>query len=173
MSDTALRGAEVDTSAVLGIVDGLVTYARANLLLDPRDEDWMRNRMLELFNANEELCSRADLLAKGLPEDVPEALLNDDEVMGALSALPSRVEDEFGRLRAADGGMEAMQWLYDYGVANGYIKLAQLNRNIRFNSAGLGDHHQYGETRVHGYAQGRSRQQRGRQFRAMHNLPCE
>ena len=51
MSDTALRGAEADTSAVLGIVDGLVTYARANLLLDPRDEDWMRNRMLELFNA--------------------------------------------------------------------------------------------------------------------------
>lgn len=137
MSDTALRGAEADTSAVLGIVDGLMTYARANLLLDPRDEDWMRNRMLELFNANEELCSRADLLAKGLPEDVPEALLNDDEVMGALSALPSRVEDEFGRLRASDGGMEAMQWLYDYGVANGYIKLAQLNRNIRFNSAGL------------------------------------
>ncbi len=41
-----------DDVAVFHVIDALVEYARERLLLDARDRDWMRNRLLELFDAD-------------------------------------------------------------------------------------------------------------------------
>ena len=41
-----------DDAAVFHVIDALVEYARERLLLDARDRDWMRNRLLELFDAD-------------------------------------------------------------------------------------------------------------------------
>lgn len=148
-----------EEKAVLAVIDALVDYARARLLLDPRDVDWMRNRLLEVLGADE--ARRAEAAALGLtesddatasgdvvnPDDVAAtddmsreaaaAFLDDDVIMGTLSAAPSRIQDAYDDVRADAGNMAAMRWFYDYGVANGYIKLAQLRRNVRFDGAGL------------------------------------
>jgi UDPglucose--hexose-1-phosphate uridylyltransferase len=60
-----------------------------------------------------------------------------DIVMGILSANPADLEDRFARVEQEAGGMAAMQWFYDYCVANTYVKRAQLDRNPRFDSHGL------------------------------------
>ena len=60
-----------------------------------------------------------------------------DIVMGLLSASPADLDDRFRLVEHRDGGMAAMQWFYDYCVANNYVKRAQLDRNPRFDSHGL------------------------------------
>ena len=57
--------------------------------------------------------------------------------MGILSANPADLDDRFLLVEHRDGGMAAMQWFYDYCVANNYVKRAQLDRNPRFDSHGL------------------------------------
>lgn len=124
-------------AAVFHVIDALVAYARERLLLDSRDRDWMRNRLLELFAADESLRAQAMALAGQDAGGIAEAMLASDEVMGTLSAAPSRIQDEYDDVRATAGNMEAMRWLYGYCVANGSVKLTQLRRNVRFDGAGL------------------------------------
>lgn len=130
-----IDGEEAD--AVFHVIDMLVEYAHECLLLDGRDRDWMRNRLLELFDADESLRAQVVALAGQSSASIVNAMLASDEVMGTLSAAPSRIQDEYDDVRATAGNMEAMRWLYDYCVANGSVKLAQLRRNVRFDSAGL------------------------------------
>ncbi len=159
-----MREATTSTAAeekvVLGTVDALVDYAHSRLLLDPRDIDWMRNRLLEIFDADmtrrakaavpgstasdgaaslDDTAMPADgtMASDDAPSNAAAVFLDDDVIMGTLSAAPSRVQDIYDDVRAGAGNMAAMRWLYDYGVANGYIKLAQLRRNVRFDGAGL------------------------------------
>ena len=94
--------------------DKLVGTALESLGLDPRDADWARNMLL------------------ALPDDA-----DGDEVMGALSLRPSVLQDRFAQVEGERGGMAAMQWFYDYCVASGYVKRAQLEANPRFDSHGL------------------------------------
>lgn len=104
-------------------IDALVDYATARLALDPRDADWMRNRVLDHLSAH--------------PRALDGDPLDDDGLMGLLSAPPSAVQDRFAFVRDARGGMAAMRWLYDYCVANGSVKRARLERNPRFAGHGL------------------------------------
>lgn len=76
-----------------------------------------------------------------------------DQVMGVLSAAPSAIQNRFSTIErsgntvtdddadndriAANGGMDAMRWFYDYCVDNNYVKKAVLDRNPRFDSHGL------------------------------------
>lgn len=98
----------------LEAADARVEYAIAHLGLDPRDTDWARNALL------------------ALPDDAGE-----DEILGALTLRPSVLQDNFVAIEGEDGGMAAMQWFYDYCVASGYVKRAQLEANPRFDASGL------------------------------------
>ncbi|WP_231129400.1 galactose-1-phosphate uridylyltransferase [Bifidobacterium choloepi] len=60
-----------------------------------------------------------------------------DVVFGILSLPPSALDDRFAAVEADRGAMAAMDMLYRYSVDNTYVKLAQLERNPRFDSHGL------------------------------------
>ena len=60
-----------------------------------------------------------------------------DLVMGELSPAPSEVGVRFRLEEARGGGAQAMGYLYDLCVANGYVKRARLEANPRFDSHGL------------------------------------
>ena len=79
---------------------------------------------------------RAAATTAGLfkPEEGPAYA---DTIMGILSANPADLDDRFLLVEHRDGGMAAMQWFYDYCVANNYVKRAQLDQNPRFDSHGL------------------------------------
>lgn len=127
--DGGMCGAAPGTSSalpsgpLLHAVDHWVRYAVERLGLDPRDVDWMRNRLLEYAQAH--------------PDALGGDVVDDDAVMGLLSSPPSQVQDSFAAIEDADGGMAAMEWLYRYCVANGYVKQARLSRNPRFEGHGL------------------------------------
>ncbi|KAB7790813.1 UDP-glucose--hexose-1-phosphate uridylyltransferase [Bifidobacterium leontopitheci] len=138
--------------SVYAAIDALVDYAGKRLDLDPRDADWTRNRLFELFSldsyrptgATSDDAMPDDLLAAFREAGVAAGLFDADEgpvyadvVMGLLSGTPSSIQDRFVEVEREHGGMEAMRWFYDYCVANNYVKKAVLDRNPRFDSHGL------------------------------------
>ncbi len=106
-------------SDVLKKAEELVAYARQYLELDPRDEFYMKNRLLELLSGEDVLSEEEE-----------------DEVFGALSLLPSEINRRFAELLKSDT-KRATDWFYEYCVRNNYVKKAKLDRNPRFEAGGL------------------------------------
>lgn len=92
--------------AVYASIDALVDFARKRLELDPRDADWTRNRIFELFSLDSYRPTGAtsddtlpdDLLTRFRAAAVAAGLFDADEgpvyadiVMGMLSGTPSAV----------------------------------------------------------------------------------
>ncbi len=138
-----------ELSGVYLAIDELIYYAENCLLLDEYDLDWTRRAICNILGMDsyapqeidyekvegldrpDELIDALTDIASGLgligPSDVEETA---DKVMGALSVLPSEINDIFGSL----GGKKAMDFLYDYSVRNGCVRKTALERNIRFKS---------------------------------------
>jgi len=98
-----------------------VDYAKTYLELDPRDEFYVGNRVLEILQNAEGDELTAD---------------ERDSVFGALSLPPSALNDRFQKLLKKDG-KAATDYFYDYCVHNDYVKKAALDKNPRFESNGL------------------------------------
>ncbi|KFJ01200.1 galactose-1-phosphate uridylyltransferase [Bifidobacterium stellenboschense] len=146
MTDDPLAG-------VYASIDALLDYAVRRLELNPLDVDWKRNQVLELlglgtYHATGETCGepllpdamlerfRTAIVDAGLC-DADESQHMADGAMGLLSARPSGVAARFAQEERIGGGMDAMRWLYDYCVANNYVKKGALDHNPRFDSHGL------------------------------------
>lgn len=99
----------------------LTEYAEKYLELEKSDENYVKNRVLEILQK----CEGDELSEE-------EA----DEVYGALSLMPSQVNAKFQSL-LKESGKAATDWLYNYCVHNDYVKKAKLDKNPRFESNGL------------------------------------
>ncbi len=130
------------------VINKLISYARRNLELDGRDENYAINALLDILG--EGSFSREDVP----PCDSPDALVAElvsalsecgrecgeevaDRVMAALSLSPSRIDAKFREILSNDGGRAATDWLYAYCVKNYYVRRAVLDRNPRFDEGGL------------------------------------
>ncbi len=131
-------------------IDELVYYAENNLLLDAYDVDAAKRAIADLIGLDsyaqqEEIdydkvdaLDRPDLLVIALKDAAnaaglmtgDDAYITIDRIMGALSLLPSEINDLFDNLTAK----KATDFLYDYSVKNYYIKKTALESNIRFKS---------------------------------------
>lgn len=113
---------------------------------------------------------RAAATTAGLfkPEEGPAYA---DTIMGILSANPADLDDRFLLVEHRDGGMAAMQWFYDYCVANNYVKRAQLDRNPRFDSHGLTVTINLAKPEFKNMKKAAGRQRRGRRLPEVHDLP--
>ncbi len=129
----------------------LIDYAESCLGLDPRDRLYVQNKILDIIGIptwqDEEFTQSDDVDA--LLRDLVSAGVSDglfeqadgayycDKIMGELSLSPRDVDWAFQRVMEEQGGAAATEWLYDYSVANNYVKKAVLDKNPRFDSNGL------------------------------------
>ena len=130
-------------------IDELIYYVESYLLLDEYDYDYARREICNIIGLDSyapqeidyekvESIDRPDVLINALTDtasglgliNASEAGMVADKVMGALSLLPSEINDMFHSL----GGKKATDFLYDYSVKNQYVKKTALERNIRFKS---------------------------------------
>lgn len=140
------------TTNVYNAVDELIDYARKNLELDPRNEDFTRNAIFAIFGLNSYAPTGATcddrvpdaVIARFTQACVDAGLIGvegeaalADQVMGLLTPRPAEVIDRFDEIRKRDGGTAAMAWFYQYCVANHYVKRAVLDRNPRFDVGDL------------------------------------
>ncbi len=106
------------TEKQIKLAEEYAVYAVKNLELDPRDELYARNTVLDVLSAaGDELTA----------EDT-------DRIYGALSLKPGAVEDKFARLYKEDA-KQATDWLYGYCVKNDYVKKSALDKNPRFDAS--------------------------------------
>ncbi len=133
------------------VLNALVDYAHRCLGLDSRDRLCVQNKLLDIIG----IPAWQD--AEFTPSDDVDALLKDfvtagvadglfeqadgayysDRVMGELSLSPRDMDKSFQQVMADEGGAAATEWLYNYSVANNYVKKAVLDKNPRFDSDGL------------------------------------
>ena len=101
---------------MLGQIIGLISYAQERLELNARDTEYKANRLLEIMQSGLE---GAEL---------------EDAVYGELSLLPSEIDERFSTIFKESGSKAATEWLYNYCVANKYVKKDVLDKNPRFDT---------------------------------------
>lgn len=133
------------------LVEKLIRYAKAFLHLNPRDEIYFRNILLRELRLAEPLGEIPDLTEiDGL--DVPDTvvneleayatengIVNDEEknlfsgyIMGLLSPLPSKTNEEFYRIKSEQGISAACDYLYNLSVKNDYVKKTAIAKNLKW-----------------------------------------
>ncbi len=129
----------------------LVHFAEHNLGLNSRDRLLVQNKIIDIlglaiwqdaeFTASDDIDALLKQFAAAAVSDgvfEPEdAAYYTDKIMGELSLSPRNVDIEFSNIFAERGGAAATEWLYDYSVANNYVKKAVLDKNPRFERDGL------------------------------------
>ena len=138
--------------SIFNVIDKLLIHAQNHLGLQQSDVHYVRNNVLTILGldsyqpSGETVCEQdidsllADLVQEGAKMGLFEAEYGAaycDRVMGELSLRPSQLDQAFACVYQQQGPKAATEWLYDYCVANGYVKKAVLDKNPRFFADGL------------------------------------
>ena len=133
------------------LTEKLLRYAKKFLHLNGRDETYMRNILLREFNelspAKEvpdlsfiDTLSVPDVLVQEIEElglalgKCEECLQNlySTYIMGILSPLPSKVNEEFNRLKKEEGIESACKYFFDLSIMNNYVQKTAIERNLKW-----------------------------------------
>ena len=128
-------------------IEKLLAYAKYHLYLDPLDEIYFRNRLLQMLDVDSPLEEKVDLsyikdlkVPDTILAEVKEYLIsrgkeNPDlilvEIMGLLSPLPSTVAKKVNELEKEEAG-KGLDYLFDLSIKNNYIQKTAIDRNIYF-----------------------------------------
>ena len=137
---------------VYSVIDELIAYAKVNLGLHSRDEDYVKNSIIRLLKLEAYEPSPIQTCKYSTPEKLLEKFMKAcveagvfpleeteyycDAVMGELMRSPKEIEDEFYKIYEKSG-KDATEWFYDYSVKSDYVKKTKLDKNPRFDSNGL------------------------------------
>ena len=130
------------------LAERLLAYARANLHMRAEDETYARNALLTFLRLPSPGVPEADYAVPDSPDELAEQLSayalenglcaeGEEErfwvdIFGALTPLPSVVNDEFARIREERGAQAACDYLYDLSVKNGYVRASAIARNLKW-----------------------------------------
>ena len=133
------------------LVEKLLSYAKAFLHLNDRDEIYFRNILLREFKLDEPALDVGDLsyiMALDVPDVIVEELesfamengLTDEAhknlystyIMGILSPLPSKVNQTFMEIKQKDGIEKACEYFYSLSVKNNYVQKTAIGRNLKW-----------------------------------------
>ena len=133
------------------LAEKLLVYAERFLYLNKRDETYFRNILLREFGLSEPMEEVPDLsIVKEY--DVPDAIVSEVEeyalengivkdgeqnlystyIFGILSPLPSKVNEEFLKIKGKDGIKAACRYFYDLSVKNNYVQKTAIGRNLKW-----------------------------------------
>ncbi len=131
------------------LIEKLLTYAQEFLHLDKLDVIYTRNLLLREFKLDAPTEDAGDLsfvmeykvpdeLVKEIEEFALENSLAEDGLLnlystyifGLLSPLPSKVNEEFFRIREEKGIQPACDYLFNLSIKNNYIQKTAIDKNI-------------------------------------------
>ncbi|MBQ9485897.1 MAG: galactose-1-phosphate uridylyltransferase, partial [Clostridia bacterium] len=136
------------------LTEKLLRYAKNFLHLNPRDEIYFRNLLLREFSLTEP-CEDAGDLSYIDVLDVPDEIVAETEayavengltteaekglysgyIMGLLSPLPSKVNEDFNAVKTEKGIKAACDYLYSLSVKNDYVKKTAIAKNLKWDYA--------------------------------------
>ncbi|MCJ8011652.1 UDP-glucose--hexose-1-phosphate uridylyltransferase [Paenibacillus sp. KQZ6P-2] len=146
-ASNAARTAEQNEA--LQAIERLVRFALERRLIEPLDEDYSRNLLLELFSFSEPYLGDEELEALDGPQPALDVLIDygfsiglipentdtyrdllDAKIMGNLMARPSEVIREFNSLKEDQGMEAATDRFYQLSIDTNYIRMDRVNKNV-------------------------------------------
>ncbi len=133
------------------LVEKLLRYAEKFLYLNARDVIYIRNLLLREFKIGSPANDAGDLsYIDGL--DVPDTLVAELEefavenglcqaheanlystyVFGVLSPLPSKVNEDFRRIKREEGVEKACEYFYGLCIKNNYVQKTAIAKNLKW-----------------------------------------
>lgn len=133
------------------LTEKLLKYAKKFLHLNERDETYMRNILLREFGEDYPASDVGDLsYIEQL--SVPDILVEEIEtlglergkceegltnlystyIMGILSPLPSKVNEDFIKIKETQGIEAACKYFYDLSIMNNYVQKTAIGRNLKW-----------------------------------------
>lgn len=133
------------------LTEELLAYAHHHLGLLPLDRAWLRNRILAALGLDGATTAEVDtawVAELEVPDRLTEALrayaaerglccegdeaIFATEVMGLMTPPPSRVNEEYRRLKREEGISAALGYLYSLSVHNDYIQKTAIAKNVEW-----------------------------------------
>jgi UDPglucose--hexose-1-phosphate uridylyltransferase len=133
------------------LIEKLLEYAKTSLRLNKRDEIFFRNLLMREFKVEEPISESLDLSYVSELE-VPDQLVQEIEtfaiendltekgtenlystyIMGLLSPLPSKVNEEFNAIKNTQGIEKACEYFYNLSVKNNYVQKTAIGKNLKW-----------------------------------------
>lgn len=128
----------------------LVDYAKANLSLRQEDESFVTNALLDMFRlgapatkAEKYKDFQTDIvdpivdyaIENGMAKP-EERILFETKLLGVVTPMPSSVVDKFDTIAANKGVKAATDFMYKLSVANNYIRMVDIKKNIKWEHTG-------------------------------------
>ena len=128
----------------------LIAYANDRLSLSPMDGFYVLNGLLDLFR----LTSPADAIetygdfqttiidpivqyaVDHQMIEAQDALLFETKIMGLVTPPPSSIVEQFDIIASNRGVKAATDWLFDLCKANNYIRMPDINKNVKWEHDG-------------------------------------
>ena len=132
------------------LTEKLLAYAQEFLHLDKLDAIYTRNLLLREFRLTEpaEEADVADVKKMSVPDELVAAVesyarenglceegtenLYSTYIFGILTPKPSKVNEEFYRLRESEGVEAACAYFYDMCIKNNYIQKTAIDKNLKW-----------------------------------------
>lgn len=128
----------------------LVDYAKNNLSLRTEDESYVTNALLDMFSLGAPATKCEDY--KDFQTDIvdpivdyavengmakpEERLLFETKLLGIVTPMPSSVVDKFDTIAANKGVKAATDFMYKLSIANNYIRMVDIKKNIKWEHTG-------------------------------------
>lgn len=146
------KQAQPDGTGALLAIERLVSFALRSRLIEPADEDYCRNLLLDQFGFTEPYAGEPGEPAAETPDSPQEPLdvlidygfetglipentdtyrdLLNAKIMGHLMARPSEINAEFAALEAEQGITAATDRFYRLSIDSNYIRMDRVSKNV-------------------------------------------
>lgn len=147
--NTATTTRTTQEQEALQAIERLVAFALEHRLIEPLDEDYSRNLLLELFGFSEPYLESDQLEPLAGPQPALDVLIDyglqlglipentdtyrdllDAKIMGHLMARPSEIVREFNQLADTEGIEAATDRFYQLSIDSNYIRMDRVNKNV-------------------------------------------
>ncbi|MGN0771381.1 MAG: galactose-1-phosphate uridylyltransferase [Christensenellales bacterium] len=140
----------LEISQVQTKLNELVAYAIDNLNLKSEDEYYVLNQLLDLFklqSPGQAITEYGDFQTEivdplvnyavdsGLIEP-EQTILFETKLLGLVTPMPSAVVEEFDSVASSQDVKAATDWLFELSKANNYIRMPDINKNIKWEHKG-------------------------------------
>lgn len=136
----------IATETVKNCVEQLLKYSVDNLSLDKSDVIYVRNSILDFLGLDspsaEATCYgefQKDIIDPILSYALENNLTNENEkilfetkLLGLCTPMPSAVISKFTEIASKGSSKDATDWLFELSKANNYIRLVDINKNIKW-----------------------------------------
>ncbi len=140
----------IDQNTLKSKLKQLVDYAKDNLSLRPEDEAFVTNTLLDMFSLgapaqecepysdfqSEIIDPIVDYAVQNGMAKEEEKLLFETKLLGVVTPSPSSVVDKFDAIASNKGVQSATDWLFNLSIANNYIRMADIRKNIKWQHLG-------------------------------------